>query len=609
MDILSWYSFLEEHSIKETFILLLFSVLSQIVIYRLKRKVSWIRFLYSIIISIILICIYTLIFTRISLPAHIIYWIFVLNISVSFYYPLIHEVVLTFVIAINIKRKRNNEIFVFYYISYLPESYKYIEWVYRILFFSTSGKIIFIKKLEKSIEQYNYRLLKLNQLALKLNLSEKEKDYILKNLSWHNLNLGNIKNAEKFANRISNGSSKSHLLSFIYFQQGKFKKAREINHEIIYNSEGEKNELFFTALNNHAAFERNFNIPLTAKNLYEKNIQNVKKLKNELTHVAFQNLIDIYLLENNPNANSLFSEYKETFKNESTIDKIKIFDYEISYNRQCDQTEKIPQILNEFELHFLSKTKEIEYFIGVTHILKIAITNNLNYKKYFDDINDNIFEIIKNNSKIEALFFFMDFLDLLKSIRNQIPSNYLQNLSIISSFINAEKMTFINYFENIPIECINHRCLNLRKLGEVENIDYILKKSELQGVENKIHRLEEALKIYKEYDNELEAIATLFEILNNLIDYQTYFSQKDFSPLLQIQKKNYNDAKDIIAKLENSPLKIRYELELSYYAFIFREVDLSQQLFENFIQSKISINHFRKPLQEYFYFLKQKFNR
>ncbi|SHJ91585.1 hypothetical protein SAMN05444280_14011 [Tangfeifania diversioriginum] len=604
---MSLYSFLEEHSLRETFILLLLAVLSQIIIFSLKRKVSKIRFLKSLFLTLVLIFTYTLIYSKIGILTHIIYWIIVLNISISFYFPLFHEIILAYVLTVKIKNRRKNEIFIFYHIFYLPDLYKNIEWYYKHLFLSTPGKIVFIKSVEKVIENYDYRLLKLNQLALKLNLTEKEKDFILTKLSWHNLNLGNIKNAEKFAKKIQSNTSKSHLLSFIYYQQGKFSKSREINHEIIYNLEVEKNELYFIALNNHAVFERNFNITLTAKNLYERNIKNVKKIKKEITHIAFQNLIDIHLLENNSDAFNLLNEYKETFKNESTNDKIKIFDYEITYYRQCNQTKKISQIINEFELHFLSKTEGIEYFIGISHLLKIAITNNLNYKQYFDKINNNIFEIIRNNSKIEALFFFMDFLDLMKSIRNQIPSNYFQNLSIISSFINSEKMTFSNYFENIPIECINHRCLNLRKLGEVENIDYIFKKLELQGAVNKIHRLEEALKIYKEYDNELEAIATLFEILNNLVEYQTYFSQKDFSPLLQTQKKNYNDAKNIISKLENSPLKMRYELELSYYAFIFKEVDLSQQLFENFIQSKISINHFKKPLQEYFYFLKQKF--
>ncbi|MCG6189263.1 hypothetical protein [Maribellus maritimus] len=607
-NIMSLYSFLEDHSLKETFFLLLLTVLSQIIIFSLKRKISKIRFLKSLFLTLVLVFIYTQIFTNINLLTHIIYWIFVLNISISFYFPLIHELVLTNIIATQIKGKRGKEIFILYYVFYLPESFKYIDWVFRTLFLSTSGKIIFIKRLERSLEQYDYRLLRLNKLALKLNLTETEKDYILQNISRHNLSLGNIKNAEKYANKILSNSTKSHLLSFVYYQQGKFKKAREINHEIIYNSEGEKNELFFTALNNHAVFERNFNNPITAKNFYEKNIQNVKKLKKEITHVAFQNLIDIYLLENNKNAYSLFSEYKESFKNESTTDKIKIFDYEITYYRQSNQIEKIPSILKDFELHHLTKTDDLEYFIGISHLLKIAIINNIDYLDYFIKIIDNIFEIIRNNSRIEALFFFMDFFDLLKSIRNQIPKIYLQSLSIISSFINSEKITLINYFEKIPVECINHRCFNLRKLGEVERIDYSLRQLDLQGVENKIQRLEEALQIYEEYKNELEAIFTLFESLNNLIEFQTHFSQKNFSSLIQIQKRNYDAAKIIIAKLENSPHKFRFELELSYYAFIFKEIDFSHQLYENFIKSKISINHFEKPLQDYYYFLKRNFN-
>jgi hypothetical protein len=323
-----------------------------------------------------------------------------------------------------------------------------------------------------------------------------------------------------------------------------------------------------------------------------------------LIHIAYPNVIDSYLLNNDNNsAFSFFSNYTELIDKENIDDLLKFNNYSLEYARQTKNRVFLLETLVRGRIEILPRLTEQERYVFEVSELRIRWNNHCGWDEQLFWLNYHLPEYFKLEFPsryylIKEIFIILQELAGMDQI-GPFGGLFLQLLQ----FMGQSKQDIDRYLIDLPDYCVNERCnwekekAFLRKIQKTNESQ----KSLMEFCEGLFEHLHNIKDIQLQHGNPLEAIEADLNVADECMALAQAIQEETIIIFLKNNlEKHLNQACSDLEQFRGHPFLNEYALRIARYALFINNKEKAKKYFDYFVQSKISIHHYANWLQRYY---------
>jgi len=468
-------------------------------------------------------------------------------------------------------------------------------------FLDAKEKLEWLKsKASYKFESGNFReAYEINNSINAVYLFAEEKEFVEMNKVSCLLMLGDNRRARLLFDSVNNEQTDKNLLKKLYLKawilesEGNLKSATQALFDAVSSFSGNPDATIAAIYNNLGRMRKAEHNFTDTMHYYKKAAEIARELnKKELIHIAYPNLIDMYLLQDRyQEADENLTAYSNLIDRTNIDDLIKFRNYQLEYARQKKDFSLFAGFFEEGRKEILPKaTKKEQLILEITELRILSNANTLSIE-HLVSVEKNLveyvsFEFTERYKVLKEIFIVLNGLAATVDQLGQFKSLWQK---IILQFKSIEQEKQIDkYLLNLPDYCVGERCYWLK--------EKVFLRKAIPGMydASAIFREMEELKAILLYqDNFIPAIETCLDIADEAMSQN--MTEKIWTYT--------QEAIDALGKIESHPSVVTFNLRIAMYAFRVGEEDIARDYFCRFIRSKTSPLHFADWLQRYYNFL------
>lgn len=333
-----------------------------------------------------------------------------------------------------------------------------------------------------------------------------------------------------------------------------------------------------------------------------------------MKHTVIPNMIDIYLLDGETSkADSLLEAYR-TMIDFNSIDDVLMWDnYCLTYYRQCGDLNNLKKIYDDGAAQLPARLTHKERLAFQINELRMRWNNRIEWEKPLGNVCQHLDEYFALPFP-ESFLAAKELCFIMKGLNEQQNSLYDSGLvKKLIAFLRKSAPELDSHLRALPDEFVNER-FNLTKdkawllqvlfdPREQNDNDYTIM------IDKKIILLNDLVDIQQQAGNAVNAMEARLGIPDEVISqvfspFTTgFFNRPQFfdyrRKCLDLSKKQMDIAYNDLARFGRDISILTFKLRLAYYFMFFNEIDKAYQLYKDFEDSGISINHFADWIRRY----------
>ncbi len=346
---------------------------------------------------------------------------------------------------------------------------------------------------------------------------------------------------------------------------------------------------------------------------YRKSAKLVKDFKQKnMIHIVYLNLIDTLLLNKDHNAAKLcLYEYHDFIDSQNIDDLFKFNNHKLEFARQIKDKVMLYEALVEGRIQILPKISFKEKLFFEISELRIRFNSQLGWEEKLFEIQ-HYFSDYSNLEFPERYHVFKEiFIILEKLSKSSNLGPFGQMYRFILNYFESVSAEIDKYLLTLPDYCVYERCywesekVFLRRIVKGN----ITQEMEFRNIQSRLEHFKNIKDIHIEHGNYIKAMDADLNIVDETMAHATNlesFTMK--SQMRNTMQEHLQIAIEMIDKFKRHPETNILKLRAARYAFFLDDLDIAKQYFEDFKNSKISINHYADWLQKYYYELATEFN-
>ncbi len=404
------------------------------------------------------------------------------------------------------------------------------------------------------------------------------------------------------------------LQSLFDERAGEFEKARQSLLSAVDQHDNVKDIQIARIYNNLGRMEKMLGNATDTLHYYRKSVELASHFKEKtLIHVAYQNIIDTYLLHgDNKNASLFLDKYSNLIDKNNIDDLLKFNNYKLEYARQTKNKVLFLDALTSGKIEILPKISTPEKLAFEISELRIRWNSQCGW----DEKLFWLMHYLPEYLKLEFPVRYLALKEVYNILHNLAKTNNLGPFTNLFSqllvFMGQSKEDIERYLIDLPDYCVYERCswekekAFLRKIPRADEPQISL--IDFYGA--MFEHLRNIKDIQLQHGNPLLAI----EADLNIADECMWVVQKirDSAVIDYLRKnmqKHLDNACRDLEKFRRHSASNEYIVRISRYALFLDDKERAKEYYDDFICSKISIYHYALWIQKYYKGLDSEFQR
>ncbi len=396
-----------------------------------------------------------------------------------------------------------------------------------------------------------------------------------------------------------------YLQSFFDERAGEFERARQSLLSAVSECNNEKDIQLAIIYNNLGRMEKLFGNTTNTLHYYRKSADLASHLKEKnVIHIAYPNLIDTYLLlGDNKEALLFFDKYSNIIDKNNIDDLLRFNNYKLEYARQTKNKILYLDSLTQGRIEILPKVSAQEELIFEISELRIRWNSGCGWDEKLFWFQHYLPEYLKLDfpARYLALKEVFNILRNLAKINNLGP--FVNLFSKLLAFMGQSKEEIERYLLALPDYCVDERCFwekekaFLRRIQKVDETQISL----IDFYEGMFEHLRNIKDIQLQHGNPLQAIEADLDIADECMGVAQEI--RDATVIDYLQKnmcKHLDNACKDLEKFRRHPASNAYIVRIARYALFLGSRERAKEYFDDFVRSKISIDHYASWIQRYY---------
>lgn len=396
-----------------------------------------------------------------------------------------------------------------------------------------------------------------------------------------------------------------HLQSFFDEREGEFERARQSLLSTMSERDNVQDIRLANIYNNLGRMEKLFGNTTNMLHYYRKSADLASHLKEKnLIHIVYPNIIDTYLLlGDNKDALLFLDKYSNIIDKTNIDDMLRLNNYKLGYARQTKNKILYLDTLTQGRIEILSKVSAQEELIFEISELRIRWNSGYGWDEKLFWLQHYLPEYLKLDfpARYLALKEVFNILRDLAKVNNLGPFGCL--FSKLLAFMGQSKEEIERYLLVLPDYCVDERCFwekekaFLRKIQKVDETQISL----IDFYKSMFEHLRNIKDIQLQHGNPLQAIEADLDIADECMGVAQEIRDTTVIDYLQKNmRKHLDNACRDLEKFRRHPASNAYIVRIARYALFLGNRKQAKEYFDDFVRSKVSINHYAFWIQRYY---------